>query len=340
MKPVRFILMAAALLLAILTITASAATHWGKDDHEIFELQSALEKAEGKGATFYSVLDIQRTSDLAKIKSAYRKKSLQLHPDKNLGVEGAQQRFERLGLVYKILRDGRKDRYDHFLKAGFPKWRQNGYFYERYRPGLGSVVAGIVLFSMAVEVGISKLNSGQERRKIERLKMSARLVAWGPRYQALLASLLYPSSAPAGPTPSKLPQTEKKVRVPITGFPALPAFPAPSAIAAGSVDWDVQEHLTRAVLSSPAVASDGAPIVECKVHGQDVLLHDKFSDEWVRLDEADARACGVAETWPVRLVRALVNRVTGRGEDVLAEVVEVKEADGKGAKGKRGKKNK
>ncbi len=67
----------------------------------------------------------------------------------------------------------------------------NGYFYERYRPGLGSVVVGIILVTMLVEVGISKLTSGQERAKIERLKMSARLVAWGPRYQALLAALLY-----------------------------------------------------------------------------------------------------------------------------------------------------
>lgn len=343
--------MAAALLLAVLTISASAATHWDKDDHEIFELQSALEKSEGKGATFYSVLNIKPTSNLAEIKRAYRKKSLELHPDKNLGVDGAQQRFERLGLVYKILRDGRKDRYDHFLKSGFPKWRQNGYFYERYRPGLGSVVVGIVLFSMAVEVGISKLTSGQERKKIEKLKMSARLVAWGPRYQAILASVLFTSDTPAGVPPSKIPQTEKKVRVPITGFASLPAFPPTHAIKAGDVDWDVQEQLTRSLLSNPASsATDGVPIVECRVKGDEVALYDKFSNEWVRLEEDDARPSGVLQTWPVRLVGALVNKVTGKHEDVLGEVEEEDEVvldeheKVNGAKNgralKKGKKNK
>lgn len=346
MKPHRFLLICAVLVLTLFTITTSAATHWDKDDHEIFELQSALEKSEGKGATFYSLLSIPRSSSSSDIKRAYRKKSLELHPDKNAGVKGAQQRFERLGLVYKILRDGRKDRYDHFLKAGFPKWRSNGYFYERYRPGLGAVLVGIVLFTMAVEVGISRLTSGQERAKIERLKMSARLVAWGPRYQQILASLLYPT--PAMPT-SKFASTEKKVRVPITGFPSLPSFPSPASITAGTVDWDKQESLTRSTLSSTTSASvDGAPIVECMVQGEDVLLFDKFSSDWVRLDEEDAKASGFGQTWPLRLVRAVVNRFTGKHEDVLGEVEEdeeeveskgeVKEVAKKGKKG--GKKNK
>ena len=346
MRLSRFLFVATALLLTLFTITTSAATNWDKDDHEIFELQSALEKSEGKGSTFYSILNLPRSSTSADIKRAYRKKSLELHPDKNLGVAGAQQRFERLGLVYKILRDGRKDRYDHFLSKGFPKWRQNGYFYERYRPGLGSVIVGIVLVTMLVEVGISKLTSGQERAKIERLKMSARLVAWGPRYQALYAALVYPSTSPALPT-SKIPSTEKKVRVPITGFPTLPQFPSPTAIKSGSVDWDVQESLTRSVLNNPGVSGE-VPIVECLVHEEDVLLMDKFTGEWVRLDEEDAQESKFHQTWPFRLVSAVVNRFTGKHEDVLGEVeeeheevqeVKEKEVVGKKAK-KNGKKNK
>lgn len=325
MKPLRFLLLFSVLVLTLFTITTSAADRWDKDDHEIFALQSALEESEGKGATFYSLLSIPRTSSSAEIKRAYRKKSLELHPDKNSGVKGAQQRFERLGLVYKILRDGRKDRYDHFLKAGFPKWRQNGYFYERYRPGLGAVVVGIVLFTMAIEVGISRLTSGQERAKIERLKMSARLVAWGPRYQAILASLLHP--APAMPT-SKLASTEKKVRVPITGFPSLPPFPATPLIKNGSVDWDKQEKAARDALATTTSASvEGAPIVDCLVKGQNVLLLDKFSGEWVRLDEEDAQPSGFGSTWPIRFVKAVVNRFTGRHEDVLGEVEDEAEID-------------
>lgn len=331
MKLPRLILISTLFLLTIFTLTTRAATQWTKDDHEIFELQSALEASEGKTATFYSVLNIRPTSNLAEIKRAYRKRSLEWHPDKNSGVKGAQQRFERLGLVYKILRDERKDRYDHFLKAGFPKWRKDGYFYERYRPGLGAVVVGVVLLSMLVEVGVSRLTSGQERRKIERLKMSARLVAWGPRYQAILASLLYPTVP--GMSPSKTALVEKKVRVPITGFPNLPLFPTtPNA------DWDVQESLARTTLSS--ATTDGAPIVDCLVHKEDVLLHDKFTGEWVRLDENDAQPSGVWQTWPVRLGQALVNRVTGAHEDVLGEVDEEEEKEEVGKKAKRGGKKK
>ncbi|SNX81640.1 related to ERJ5 - Type I membrane protein preserves the folding capacity of the endoplasmic reticulum [Melanopsichium pennsylvanicum] len=312
------------LLLTIFTIACSARTPWDKDDHEIFELQSGLEQSFGKGTTFYSLLSIPRASSQAEIKRAYRKKSLELHPDKNAGVPDAQQKFERLGLVYKILRDGRKDRYDHFLKSGFPKWRGNGYFYERYRPGLGSVIVGILLFTMAVEVGISRLTSGQERAKIERLKMSARLVAWGPRYQALLAGLLYDhvsSPSPALPK-SKIPSVEKKVRVPITGFSQLPTFPSSTTIQNGSVDWDVQESLARLAISNATSpnAGEGAPIVECVVHQQDVLLLDKFTGDYVRLDENDASPSTFTQTWPVRLVQAIINRFTGRHEDVLTEV--------------------
>jgi DnaJ family protein C protein 1 len=59
-------------------------------------------------------------------------------PDKNPGVKGIHERFARLGVVATILRkkEGRK-RYDFFYKNGVPKWRGTGYYYQRFRPGLG-----------------------------------------------------------------------------------------------------------------------------------------------------------------------------------------------------------
>lgn len=198
-------------------------------------------------------------------------------------------------------------------------------------------------------MGISRLTSGQERSKIERLKMSARLVAWGPRYQAILASLLVDQSTPAGLMPSKVARVEKKVRVPITGFPSLPAFPTTAAITSGSVDWDTQESLTRTVLTNPSSAGDsGAPIVECLVHEQDVSLLDKYSNEWIKLDENDASPTKVTQTWPFRLVAAVVNRFTGQHEDVLGEVeddpleqeVPKPKSSGKNGKLRKGNKNK
>lgn len=324
MRLSRLLLLAIVLSVTLLSLCASA-SQWSKEDHEIFELQAALEKAEAalssrKGTTgstgskkvnFYSLLGIPNTATSSEIKRAYRKRSLELHPDKNSGVKGAQKRFEQLGLVYKILRDDRKDRYDHFLRSGFPKWRNTGYFYERYRPGLGSVVVGIVLFTMLVEVLISRLTSLQERAKILRLKHSAYLVAWGPRYQSILI----------GEEGAKVSATEKKVKLPITGFPDLPAMP--TAAQQSSTNWDEQEKKIRQSVSGATSAShgcgNGSVVVECLVKDKQVYLHDKFSEEWVILDENDAQPSQFIQTWPIRFVNALINKVTGKHEDVLQE---------------------
>lgn len=121
--------------LAALVVAVSA---WTKEDHEIFDLVSAVEASEGKGTTFYSWLELPPTASTAEISKAYRKKSVKLHPDKNPGVKNAHERFARLGVVAAILRDaeGRK-RYDFFYKNGVPRWRGTGYYYSRFRPGLG-----------------------------------------------------------------------------------------------------------------------------------------------------------------------------------------------------------
>jgi hypothetical protein len=46
--------------------------------------------------------------------------------------------------VTNILRGAGRERYDHFLNNGFPKWKGTGYYYTRFRPGLGTVL--VVLF--------------------------------------------------------------------------------------------------------------------------------------------------------------------------------------------------
>jgi hypothetical protein len=49
-----------------------------QEDHEIFDLVSAVEASEGKGTTFYSWLGVPSTASTADIGKAYRKKSMQL----------------------------------------------------------------------------------------------------------------------------------------------------------------------------------------------------------------------------------------------------------------------
>jgi len=96
---------------------------WDKEDYEIFDLVSAVETSEGKGTTFYSWLGVLEKATNAEITRAYRKLSLELHPDKNHGVKGANERYARLGVVATILRSEGRERYDFWMKRGVPKWR-------------------------------------------------------------------------------------------------------------------------------------------------------------------------------------------------------------------------
>lgn len=81
-----------------------------------------IELTAGDDVTFYSYLRIEKDASPAQLTKAYRKRSMELHPDKNPGVPGIQQKFARLGVITGILRDGeRRDRYNvglHFLLPG------------------------------------------------------------------------------------------------------------------------------------------------------------------------------------------------------------------------------
>ncbi|KAI0036774.1 DnaJ domain-containing protein, partial [Vararia minispora EC-137] len=155
---------------------------WTKEDHEIFDLVSALEAAEGKGTTFYSWLDVSPAASTSEISKAYRKKSMQLHPDKNPGVKNIHERFARLSVIGKILRDseGRK-RYDFFFKNGVPRWRGTGYYYARFRPGLGSVLVFLAICSSAVQYVVQRSNYNRDVARIEHICREARSTAWGPK---------------------------------------------------------------------------------------------------------------------------------------------------------------
>lgn len=46
--------------------------------YQIFELQAALEESSGKGTTFYSILNLTAKATAQQIKTAYRKRSVEL----------------------------------------------------------------------------------------------------------------------------------------------------------------------------------------------------------------------------------------------------------------------
>ncbi|KAH7887670.1 DnaJ-domain-containing protein [Phlebopus sp. FC_14] len=167
-------------------LLATVVLAWTKEDHEIFDLVGALEAAEGKGTTFYSWLDVAPSASLAEINKAYRKKSMQLHPDKNPGVKGIQERFSRLGVIANILRSPeRRERYDFFYKNGVPKWRGTGYYYTRFRPGLGTVLVFLTILTTGLQYVVQTINYRRDLARIGRTMHDARLAAWGPKMTPL-----------------------------------------------------------------------------------------------------------------------------------------------------------
>ena len=207
-----------AALLLLTTCLFSLGACWSKEDHEIFRLRDEVQTNEGHNATFYSFLGLKSGATQDDINKAYRKLSRTLHPDKarsnwlasrdlpkkstakagakptvhvqkhkqpsqgeiNKFNKEASARFERLSLVANVLRGPERQRYDYFLGNGFPAWRGTGYYYERLRPGLGTVLFGLVVFfGGGVHYAALYLGWKRQREFVERYIKHARRMAWG-----------------------------------------------------------------------------------------------------------------------------------------------------------------
>ena len=65
----------------------------------------AQRKGADKGRDFYKILDIKKNASPADIKKAYRKLSMQYHPDKNPDDEEAKGKFQDVAAAYEALSD-------------------------------------------------------------------------------------------------------------------------------------------------------------------------------------------------------------------------------------------
>ena len=78
-------------------------------------------------ACYYEVLGVERGADAGAIKSAFRKRAMQYHPDRNQDNPDAEQKFKELGQAYEILSDEQKRAaYDRFGHAAFENGGANG----------------------------------------------------------------------------------------------------------------------------------------------------------------------------------------------------------------------
>lgn len=69
--------------------------------------------------SYYDVLGVARDADEKALKSAFRKKAMEYHPDRNPGCKEAEAKFKEMSEAYEVLSDPQKRQiYDRFGKAG------------------------------------------------------------------------------------------------------------------------------------------------------------------------------------------------------------------------------
>ncbi|XP_011693541.1 PREDICTED: dnaJ homolog subfamily C member 1-like isoform X2 [Wasmannia auropunctata] len=114
---------------------------WDNDELEVFDVVEEVNQ------NFYDVLGVTQSANASEIKKAFRRLSLQLHPDKN-PAEDAELQFRKLVAVYDVLKDpGKRQKYDNVLVNGLPNWRSAVYYYRHVRK-MGLLEMSVILFTV------------------------------------------------------------------------------------------------------------------------------------------------------------------------------------------------
>ncbi|KAJ3272723.1 hypothetical protein HK104_004417 [Borealophlyctis nickersoniae] len=161
------------LLLLLLLTVLPLARAWEQEDYDIFDLNDALTSQAGEQHNFYSIFNVDPKATPAQISKAYRKTSVQLHPDKNPDDPNAEKLYSTLTAIATLLKDPvARERYDGHLARGIPRWRGAGYFYNRYSPGVPMVLFLVIVAISFVQYVTAWINYFGVRARVDEAKAS------------------------------------------------------------------------------------------------------------------------------------------------------------------------
>lgn len=110
---------------------------------------------------YYETLGVARGVDDKELKSAFRKKAMQFHPDRNPGDKAAEQKFKEINEAYEILKDPKKRAtYDRFGHAAFENGGSGGF--SGFSPG-ASAFSDIFEDMFGEMMGGRRRSGGRER---------------------------------------------------------------------------------------------------------------------------------------------------------------------------------
>lgn len=169
--------------------------------------------------------------------------------------------------------------------------------------------AFLILVTSAIQLLILNLNYTRDRKRLENLQTSAKLVAWGPRFRSIEAGLKNDNLALYNK--NVIVANEKRVRVPLSGSD-MPPLPELKQGEDEKAYWDADERLIRKIMAKRTSNSDSETprrFIDALVTKEGVSVMDPSTKEWIPLDESAAPKPTAKSTWPFSLASTIAAKL-------------------------------